>query len=47
MKILYIIKSCDSFYDNRVFYQKKTWLKKLNSLSDYIVITISLVGEDT
>ena len=47
MKILYIIKSCDSFYDNRVFYQKKTWLKKLNSLSDYIVITSSLVGEDT
>ena len=36
MKILYIIKSCDSYYDTRVSFQKNTWLNKINNESDYM-----------
>jgi hypothetical protein len=47
MKILYIIKSCDSYYDTRVSFQKNTWLNKINNDSDYIVITSSAGDEKT
>ena len=47
MKILYIIKSCDSYYDTRVLFQKNTWLNKINNESDYIVITSSVGDEKT
>jgi hypothetical protein len=47
MKILYIIKSCDSYYDTRVSFQKNTWLNKINNESDYITITSSVGDEKT
>lgn len=45
MKILYIIKSCDNYYNTRFSYIKKGWLTKINYLSDYLVLTGSIDGE--
>lgn len=42
MKILYIIKSCDNYYTTRVSFIKKGWINKINSSSDYVVITSSI-----
>lgn len=45
MKILYIIKSCDSYYSTRVSFIKNGWINKINNSSDYIVITSSIEDE--
>ena len=47
MKILYIIKSCDSYYSTRVSFIKDGWIRKINSDSDYVVITSSIGDEKT
>jgi hypothetical protein len=47
MKFLYIIKSCDSYYSTRFSFIKDGWIRKINSDSDYVVITSSIEDEKT
>lgn len=45
MKILYVIQTCDNYFKTRCESSTNTWLKKINSESDYVFLSANPVGE--
>jgi len=45
MKILYVIQTCDNYFHTRCESSTNTWLKKINSVSDYVFLSANPVGE--
>ena len=45
MKILYVIQTCDNYFFSRCESTINTWLKKINSESDYVFLSANPVGD--